>query len=219
MRIDDPAGLHRFSAETFRQRAALHQRSAAEIADAFRHHGDHALNPDLADQLEAVARRDAAVLIPVIDDGAADARLILTQRAGSLRQHSGQVAFPGGKIDPEDGSPEAAAIREAQEEIALDPAFVTPVGQLPPYLTMSGFRIMPVLAVVKPGYSLVPNPDEVAEVFEVPLSFLMTPENHIRESRVWQGRERHYYTMPYENRFIWGVTAGILRMLYERLYG
>ena len=208
-----------FSAADFRRRAELHARSAEEIADAFREHGDHSLNPTLAGELESVATRDAAVLVPVIDDGAEDARLILTMRAGTLRSHSGQIAFPGGKIDPEDGSPEVAAMREAEEEIALARCYVEPIGRLPPYLTMSGFRITPVLATVKPGFSLTPNPQEVDDVFEVPLSFLMTPENHVRQSRVWQGRERHYYTMPYEDRFIWGVTAGILRMLYERLYG
>lgn len=195
-----------------------HAGSAEDIVEAFRDHGDHELNPDLTDALEEVAKREAAVLIPVIDDGAADARLILTMRAQALRNHSGQIAFPGGAIDPEDASPEAAAIREAYEEIDLDPAFVEPVGRLPIYLTMTGFRIVPVLALVKPGFSVKANPVEVDDVFEAPLSFLMTPTNHVRESRMWQGRERHYYTMPYDNRFIWGVTAGILRTLYERLY-
>lgn len=220
MTIDVPVKktLTGFSAADFRSRAERHERSAEDIAEAFRDHGDHRLNPDLVEDLERVAQRDAAVLIPVVDDGAEDARLILTLRAEKLRKHSGQVAFPGGAIDPEDGSPEAAAMREAYEEIALDPAFVEPVGRLPTYLTMTGFRITPVLALVKPGFSVKPNPEEVDDVFEVPLSFLMTPENHVQESRVWQGRRRHYYTMPYGERFIWGVTAGILRTLYERLY-
>ncbi|WP_099864998.1 CoA pyrophosphatase [Pararhizobium haloflavum] len=207
-----------FSASDFRERALAHRRSADDVAAAFRDHGDHQLNPDLVADLERVASRDAAVLIPVIDDHASDARIILTMRAKALRKHSGQIAFPGGAIDPEDASPEAAAMREAQEEISLDPRFVEPVGRLPLYLTMTGFRITPVLALVKPGFRLQANPEEVDDVFEVPLSFLMTPGNHFRESRVWQGRERHYYTMPYNDRFIWGVTAGILRTLYERLY-
>lgn len=207
-----------FSAAGFRKRAMAHERSARDIAAAFRDHGDHRLNPDLAGDLERIAKRDAAVLVPVIDDESSDARLILTLRARKLRKHSGQVAFPGGAIDPQDASIEAAAKREAQEEIALDPRLVEPVGRLPLYLTMSGFRITPVLALVKPGFRLVPNPEEVDEVFQVPLSFLMTPDNHRRESRVWEGRQRHYYTMPFGDRFIWGVTAGILRTLYERLY-
>lgn len=207
-----------FSAAGFRARADLHTRSARDIAAAFREHGDHKLNPDMVDDLERVARREAAVLIPVIDDGAPDARLILTTRTRALRKHSGQIAFPGGAIDPDDASAEAAALREAQEEIALQPHFVEPVGRLPTYLTMTGFRITPVLGLVKPGFRLKANPAEVDDVFEVPLSFLMNPANHMRESRVWEGRERHYYTMPYGDRFIWGVTAGIVRTLYERLY-
>lgn len=207
-----------YSASDFRERAKRHEMSAADIADQFREHGDHKLNPDLGPELERAARREAAVLVPVIADLAPDARLILTKRAERLRKHSGQVAFPGGAVDPDDRSVEAAAVREAQEEIRLDPRFVEPLGRLPVYLTMTGFRITPVLALVHSGFSVQANPDEVDDVFEVPLSFLMTPENHVRESRLWQGRERHYYTMPYENRPIWGITAGILRMLYERLY-
>lgn len=207
-----------FSAAEFRARARRHERSADDIVAAVRSHGDHLLNPDMVEALEEVATRDAAVLIPVVDDGSPDAHLILTVRASGMRKHSGQIAFPGGAVDQTDGSPEAAAKREAQEEIGLDPALVETVGRLPPYLTMTGFRITPVLALVRPDYALRPNPDEVADVFEVPLSFLMTPANHVRESRIWEGRERHYYTMPYNDRFIWGVTAGILRTLYERLY-
>ena len=124
----------------------------------------------------------------------------------------------GGSVDPEDGSVEIAAMREAEEEIGLDRRFVEPVGRLPIYMTTTGFRITPVLAVVKPGYALTANPVEVDEVFETPLSFLMNPANHRRESRVWEGIERHYYVMPYGEHHIWGVTAGIIRTMYERLY-
>jgi 8-oxo-dGTP pyrophosphatase MutT (NUDIX family) len=128
------------------------------------------------------------------------------------------VAFPGGSVDPEDGSVEIAAMREAEEEIGLDRSFVEPVGRLPVYMTTTGFRITPVLAVIRPGYALTANPVEVDEVFETPLAFLMNPDNHRRESRVWEGVERHYYVMPYGEHHIWGVTAGIIRTMYERLY-
>ena len=109
-------------------------------------------------------------------------------------------------------------MREAEEEIGLDRRFVEPVGRLPVYMTTTGFRITPVLAVVHPGFTLAANPDEVDAVFETPLSFLMTQANHQRESRVWEGIERHYYVMPYGEHYIWGVTAGIIRTMYERLY-
>jgi 8-oxo-dGTP pyrophosphatase MutT (NUDIX family) len=179
--------------------------------------GDHVLNPDLEQLVERQGAREAAVLVPIVDrpEGAG---MILTTRAGHLRKHSGQIAFPGGSVDPGDASPEAAALRESLEEIALAPEHVETIGRLPRYLTTTGFRITPVLGLVRPGFTLKPNPDEVADVFEVPLGFLMDAANHARESQVWQGRERSYYIMPFENRHIWGVTAGIIRTLYERLY-
>jgi 8-oxo-dGTP pyrophosphatase MutT (NUDIX family) len=169
------------------------------------------------DYASGLKLKDAAVLVPVVDHGD-DARVILTQRTATLRKHSGQVAFPGGAIDPEDGSPEKAATREAEEEIGLAPHFVDTIGRLPTYFTTTGFRITPVLSVVKPGFELRPNPTEVDDVFEVPLSFLMNEANHQRGSRVFEGTERHFYLMPFEERNIWGITAGILRTMYERLY-
>ena len=207
----DTTGI-RFSLDDFRERAARQNALAPDAG-----FGDHVLNPEFADMLRANASRDAAVLIGVSDDGG-EARVLLTQRTEKLRTHSGQVAFPGGRIDPEDVSPEAAAMREAHEEVALDPALVTPIGRLPDYLTGSGYRIVPVLATIAPGQALTPNPDEVDAVFDVPLAFLMDPANHRMESRIWQGRERFYYTMPFGERFIWGVTAGIIRSMFERLY-
>lgn len=208
----------RFDADGFRARAQLHDPDHAFGAEpAHLAHGDHVLNAELVSALGDVKLRDAAVLVPVVDTGS-DARVILTRRTATMRQHSGQVAFPGGAVDPEDGSVEIAAMREAEEEIGLSRDFVEPVGRLPVYMTTTGFRITPVLAVVRPGYSLELNPTEVDAVFETPLSFLMDPANHKRESRVWEGRERHYFVMPYGEFFIWGITAGIIRTMYERLY-
>ncbi len=178
--------------------------------------GDHILNPG---QLEATAARDArpaAVLIPLVarPEGTT---VLLTQRSATLRSHSGQVAFPGGRIDGPDETPVQAALREAQEEIGLDPQCVEPFGRLDAYLSGSGFRIVPIVAQVHPPFSLTYNDAEVADAFEVPFDFLMDEANHQRESREWKGIERHYYAMPWKERYIWGVTAGILRHLYERL--
>ncbi len=206
----------RFSAADFRHRA-LNQ-IGAPLEHAWREHGDHLLNPETLQEIEGLQFKDAAVLVPVVDDGDDGAKVILTQRTTRLRKHSGQIAFPGGGIDETDVSPEEAALREAQEEIGLDPAYVETVGRLPQYLSATGFRIFPVLSVVRRGFTITPNPHEVESVFEVPLSFLMTPENHQRDSRDWRGIVRHYYVMPYGERYIWGITAGIIRTLYERLY-
>jgi 8-oxo-dGTP pyrophosphatase MutT (NUDIX family) len=144
--------------------------------------------------------------------------VILTQRTAKLRTHSGQIAFPGGRIDPTDASPEAAALRESEEEIGLDPASVEIVGRMPDYVSGSGFRIAPVLGIVPEKHALKLNPDEVDDAFEVPLGFLMNAANHRRESRIWQEKERFFYTMPFADRYIWGVTAGIIRTLHDRLY-
>ena len=144
--------------------------------------------------------------------------MLLTKRTEKLRRHSGQDAFPGGRIDPEDASVEAAALREANEEVGLDARDVEVIGRMPDYYAGSGFRIAPVLSIVRPGAPLVINPDEVDDAFEVPLSFLMNTANHRTDSRMWQNVERHFYTMPYGEKYIWGVTAGIIRALHDRLY-
>jgi 8-oxo-dGTP pyrophosphatase MutT (NUDIX family) len=204
-----------YSAAEFRRRAVAQTLTLGE--ESWREHGDSLLNPGVIPHLEDMKLRDAAVLVPVVDDGA-EARVIFTQRTTTMRKHSGQVAFPGGAVDAEDGDAETAAMREAEEEISLDRRFVEPVGRLPQYKALSGFSITPVLAVVQPGFELVPNPAEVEKVFDVPLSFLMDPRNHERGSGVWLGDERHYYRMPYEGHNIWGITAGIVRVIYERLY-
>lgn len=208
----DAVAAKPFSADDFRQRAT---RQNGIEADA--DYGDHRLNPDFRHLIVRPNLRDAAVLIPVVDHGS-EAHVLLTKRTEKLRSHSGQVAFPGGAVDPTDASPEHAAVRETLEEIGLGAADIEIVGRMPGYVTGSGYRIVPVLGIVRPGYFLTINEDEVDDAFEVPLSFLMDPSNHRRESRIWQEKERFYYTMPFGERYIWGVTAGIIRTLYERLY-
>jgi 8-oxo-dGTP pyrophosphatase MutT (NUDIX family) len=158
----------------------------------------------------------AAVLVPlVVRDGLT---VLLTQRTAHLNSHSGQIAFPGGKVDPEDRDPTHTALREAQEEVGLDPAHVEVVGELPEYATGSGFIVTPVLALVSAQACLVPNPHEVADVFEVPLAFLMDPAHHRHHLVEWAGKRRHWMSMPYaqgaQERFIWGATAAMLRNLY-----
>jgi 8-oxo-dGTP pyrophosphatase MutT (NUDIX family) len=160
--------------------------------------------------------KHAAVLVPVVTY-ADEPALILTERSTSLRQHSGQIAFPGGRVDG-DESVLTAAYREAEEEIGLDRSVVRPVGYLDPYLSTTGYLIMPVVGLVPPAYSLSLNPNEVADAFEVPLGFLMDPLRHEMQTREWRGKLRRYYAMPYGERYIWGVTAGIIRNLYERMY-
>ena len=179
--------------------------------------GDHSLDTLPADPLLSASARPAAVLVPVVAHDE-EATILLTRRADALREHSGQIALPGGKIDAGDASPMVAALREAEEEIGLSRRHVEPIGYLDPYLTGTGFRVFPVIAVVRPPFELTLNRNEVDEAFEVPLGFLMRASNHQRHQREWCGRVRQYYAMPYQERNIWGATAGILRNLYERLY-
>jgi 8-oxo-dGTP pyrophosphatase MutT (NUDIX family) len=179
--------------------------------------GDLDLNPSMWERAGVSATKPAAVLIPVIDRAAPT--VLFTIRTQELASHAGQVAFPGGKIDPEDESPVAAALREAHEEVGLAPTLIEPLGYLDLYLTFSGFRILPTLARVRPDFALTLNPREVTETFEVPLDFLMATENHQRHSREWKGIQREYYAVPFGDRYIWGITAGIVRNLYDRIYG
>ena len=179
--------------------------------------GDHDIDPVRHAIAEVRPIRPAAVLVPVVDRD--EPMVLLTQRNANLASHAGQIAFPGGAIDPVDRSPVAAALREAQEEIGLDPGLVDPIGHLDLYLTFSGFRILPTVARVDPAYRIVLNRTEVDEAFEVPLAFLMQPDNHQRHTRPWKGLTRTYYAIPFAERYIWGVTAGILRNLYHRIYG
>ena len=178
--------------------------------------GDLDLNPEMWRRAGVKATKPAAVLVPIIDRR--EPTVLLTLRTAELASHAGQVAFPGGKIDAADESPVAAALREAREETGLAPALIEPIGYLDLYLTFSGFRILPTVARVAPEFTLALNPREVTETFEVPLEFLMTPGNHQRKTRDWNGLARDYYAIPFESRYIWGITAGILRNLYERIY-
>jgi 8-oxo-dGTP pyrophosphatase MutT (NUDIX family) len=164
-------------------------------------------------------RTPAAVLVPLVQRQSGWT-VLLTQRAATLKDHAGQISFPGGRIDPQDADAWRAALREAHEEIGLDPSFVTVAGLSSTYQTRTGYDITPVVGFVRPGFHLTPNPDEVADVFEVPFAFLMEPGNHERQFRDQaDGMRRYFYAMSYEDRVIWGATAGMVRVLYERLYG
>jgi 8-oxo-dGTP pyrophosphatase MutT (NUDIX family) len=178
--------------------------------------GDHELNKEMTALWAVRPIRPAAVLVPVIDRP--QPTVLLTQRSAHLPDHAGQISFPGGKIEPTDETPLAAALREAEEEIGLNRGFIKPIGYLDLYMTTLGYRIVPVVARVAPDYGLTLNRSEVDEAFEVPLAFLMEPANYQKHSRDWQGGRRYYFVIPFEQRNIWGATAGILRNMYERIY-
>lgn len=178
--------------------------------------GDHELTPEFRAVMDALPKRGAAVLVPVV--ARARPTVLLTLRSAHLSSHAAQIAFPGGKIDPQDDGPLGAALREAEEEVGLERRLVAPLGYLDAYMSRTGYRIVPVVGLVQPDFGLTLNPQEVDEAFEVPLDFLMSPDNHQRESREWLGMMRTFHAMTYEKRRIWGITAGILRSLYERVY-
>ena len=162
-----------------------------------------------------IAGHPAAVLVAVTDR--AQPGVILTQRTDTLRRHPGQVAFPGGRIDPEDDGAIGAALREAEEEIALPPALVEVIGTADRYRTVTGYEVTPVVGVVPPDLVLVPAEAEVAAVFEVPLAFLLDTANHVEASTQYQGRERHFYEILWGERRIWGATAAMIVNLSRRL--
>jgi 8-oxo-dGTP pyrophosphatase MutT (NUDIX family) len=176
---------------------------------------DFDLNPDMEPPRTAPLT-PAAVLVPIC--AREELSVLLTERTPHLTTHAGQIAFPGGRIDAGDADAAAAALREANEEIGLDPNLVEPLGYLDPYRTSTGYLVTPLVALVAPRFTLTVNPHEVADVFEVPLAFLMDQANHRIDSRVWRGAERRFYAMPYEQRYIWGATAGIIKTLHRRLF-
>lgn len=201
-----------FTLDDFRHRAWQRQSDVPQAET-----GDFQFNPDLETLIRENAHRQAAVLIGVLD-GADGPRVLLTERTATLRAHSGQIAFPGGRVDDTDRTYAEAALRECEEEVGITPDYVEIVGDLPIYYSASGYRIHPVLAVISGDYTIRANEDEVARIFDVPLQFLMNENNHSKTCRDWKGRKRFFYEMPYQDHYIWGVTAGILRVMYERLY-
>jgi 8-oxo-dGTP pyrophosphatase MutT (NUDIX family) len=214
---DAPASTAPFSLADFLARARARLLGDAPSPGGPASFGDHTVDPSIVEFFAGQAPRSAAVLIPVVDRD--EPTILLTRRTEILRAHKGQIAFPGGRMDADDPSPLATALREAEEEIGLAPRHVDLLGYLDLYRTVSGYCIVPVVGLVTPPFALTVNPAEVDHVFEVPLAFLMNPANHRRETREWQGRQRRYMAMPYEEHYIWGVTAGILANLHARLYG
>ena len=190
--------------------------SPPDVTTLFDDRGDFDLNPDYLPHIPHPLR-PAAVLAPIVrrPEGWT---MMLTERTHDMPSHPGQISFPGGRVQEEDADAVATALRETLEEIGVGEPFIQPIGTFDPYVSGSGFRIIPVVAYVEPGFELIPDPREVAGVFEVPLSFLFDADNHIVREDEWRGRRGRYYEMTYERWRVWGVTAGMIRALYERLY-
>lgn len=184
-------------------------------APIFPPQGDHAMNPDLT--AATVKAKPAAVLVPIIARPQG-ATMLFTERSARLRNHAGQISFPGGRIDDDDPTPADTALREAHEEIGLENAHVSTLGYLAPYQSGTGYRIIPVVGLVEPDFNLALNPNEVNDVFEAPLEFLMNEDNHKRHRWERDGVMRESWALHFDDRMIWGVTAGILRHFWERFY-
>ena len=210
--------LSPFSERGFRHLAQAELSLTAPVADpgAPDTPSDFDLSPDLIPEAERAPLTAAAVLIPIV--ARAELTVLLTQRTEGLPHHAGQIAFPGGRMEATDRDPIATALREAREEIGLDPRFVEPLGYLDAYRTGTGFRIFPVVSLVREGFTLKLDAREVADAFEVPLAIVMVSQNHKRETIDWSGFPLNSYVMQFGNRKIWGATAIILRNLYERIY-
>ncbi|MDX1400877.1 MAG: CoA pyrophosphatase [Kiloniellales bacterium] len=176
--------------------------------------GDHDLAPELYEPEKAL--RPAAVLVPIVAHENAPT-VLLTRRTAHLNDHAGQISFPGGRIDPEDDGPEAAAMREAEEEIGLDPARTRVIGRLDTYIVRTGFEVIPVIALVEPPLRLTLDEFEVAEAFEVPLAYFLKPGTKQKQSRIFKGKKRFFFVYPYQDYYIWGATAGMLGNLAEIL--
>jgi 8-oxo-dGTP pyrophosphatase MutT (NUDIX family) len=174
--------------------------------DIWSEHGDHALNAGM-EPVQPLT--PAAVLVPLIERPD-ELTVLFTQRTSHLAHHAGQVSFPGGHIEPQDGGPTETALRETEEEVGLDRRHVTLIGHLDTYITRTGFVVMPVVGIVSPPFTLKPDPHEVAEIFEVPLSFLLNRRNHQRCTAEFEGVARHFWALSYGRHFIWGATAGML---------
>jgi 8-oxo-dGTP pyrophosphatase MutT (NUDIX family) len=207
-----------FSEAGFRRLALAGLSQTAPVVDpeALDTPSDFDLSPELIPEIAPIPLVPAAVLIPVVVRS--ELSVLLTQRTESLKRHAGQIAFPGGRMEPTDRDPIATALREAEEEIGLAPSFVEPLGYLDAYRTGTGFRIFPIVSLVREGFTLKLDAREVADAFEVPLAFLMDEANHRTEARSWRGQERRFYAMPFEQRYIWGATAGIMKNMHKRLF-
>ena len=183
-------------------------------AERGRLRGDHDLDPELYDASQPLRR--AAVLVPLVEH-AEGLQVLLTKRSDRLADHAGQISFPGGRIEPEDRDAEAAALRETSEEIGLPATSIRLIGRLDTYLVRTGFRVYPVVGLVLPPLELRLDRNEVDEAFEVPLSFFLRPGAKQRHSRMFRGKERHFFAYPYGRYYIWGATAGMLGNLAEIL--
>jgi 8-oxo-dGTP pyrophosphatase MutT (NUDIX family) len=196
-----------------RRFSALRGRAPNAHSPAMALKGDHSLNPGMAVKKDL---RPAAVLVPIVAR-APEPTVLLTLRTAHLAHHAGQISFPGGHVEKNDARPEDAALRETEEEVGLDRRHIRVIGRLDRYVTRTGFDVVPVVGLVTPPFTVAPDATEVADVFEVPLDFLLDPANHQRDSRTVEDTVRHFYAMRWQERYIWGATAGMLMNLYEFL--